>query len=277
MKLTLIMLLVVSPSVFAQGRNAIQYQTAGPVGPIAWDGMMLGNPDGNPVEGAPYSATILGKSVRTLADGSEVVQSTAGAIARDSQGRTRKELPVPLNSPNLPRIVFIHDPVARTSYAVNLTDKTAQKMPEDANTPGAGKRNFVFGAAQVGGAAATSSPGLSSGLMVQSAPETSSPGSTEDLGSQTMDGLIVTGVRTTRTIPAGQIGNAEPITIVTEVWSSPDLKATVYSKRDDPLMGESTFQLNNISRAEPDPSLFIIPIDFKVIDGPEMLIRRANE
>src|SRR5215472_231227 len=99
MKLTLIMLLAVSPCMFAQDGGASHYQTAAPVGPIAWDGMMLGDPHGNPVEGAPYSAKILGKSVRTLADGSEVVQSTVGAIARDSQGRTRQELPVPLNSP----------------------------------------------------------------------------------------------------------------------------------------------------------------------------------
>ena len=271
------MLLAVSPCVFAQEGGASHYQNADPVGPIAWDGMMMGNPDGNPVEGAPYSAKIICKSVRTLADGSEVVQSTAGAIARDSQGRTRQELPVPLNAPNLPRIVFIHDPVARTSYILNLTDKTAQKMLDDVNTPGAGERNFVFRARQMGGAAATSNPKLSSGLVVRSTPETSSPGSTEDLGTQTMDGLVVTGVRTTRTISAGQIGNAEPIKIVTEVWSSPDLKATVYSKRDDPLMGEATSQLYSILRTEPDTSMFTIPADFKVIDGPEMLIRRANE
>jgi hypothetical protein len=113
--------------------------------------------------------------------------------------------------------------------------------------------------------------------MVQDASDASSPESTEDLGSQTMEELTVTGVRTTRTIPSGQIGNAEPLTIVTEVWSSPDLKTTVHSKRDDPLMGEATFQLINISRVEPDPSLFITPPGFKVLDGPELTIRRTNE
>ena len=82
---------------------------------------------------------------------------------------------------------------------------------------------------------------------------------TEDLGSQTMEGVIVNGVRTTRTIPAGQIGNDKPISIVTEVWTSPDLKTIVYSKRSDPRMGEQTFQLTNIVRAEPDPALFTVP------------------
>ena len=91
---------------------------------------------------------------------------------------------------------------------------------------------------------------------------------TEDLGTQTMESVQVTGVRTTRTIPAGEIGNDRPISIVTEVWTSPDLKTIVYSKRSDPRMGEQTFQLTNIVRSEPDASLFTVPADFKIVDGP---------
>lgn len=100
---------------------------------------------------------------------------------------------------------------------------------------------------------------------------------TEDLGSQTMQGVTVTGVRTTRTIPAGQIGNDKPISIVTEVWTSPELNTIVYSKRTDPRMGEQTFQLTNITRSEPDPSLFTVPSDFKVVDGPQPIIFRSNQ
>jgi hypothetical protein len=100
---------------------------------------------------------------------------------------------------------------------------------------------------------------------------------TEDLGSQTMEGVFVTGVRTTRTIPAGQIGNDKPITIVTEVWTSPDLKTIVYSKRNDPRMGEQTFQLTNITRADPDVSLFTVPADFKVVEGPKPILYRMNQ
>jgi hypothetical protein len=53
---------------------------------------------------------------------------------------------------------------------------------------------------------------------------------------------------------------------------SPELKTVVMSKRSDPRMGEQTFQLTNIVRAEPDPSLFTVPTDFKSIggiDGPQ--------
>ena len=104
-----------------------------------------------------------------------------------------------------------------------------------------------------------------------------SPAATEDLGSQTMEGVLVNGVRTTRTIPAGQIGNDRPISIVTEVWTSPELKAIVYSKRSDPRMGEQTFELKNIVRSEPDPSLFAVPTDFKVVDGPRNFIYRVKQ
>ena len=83
-------------------------------------------------------------------------------------------------------------------------------------------------------------------------------------------------MRTSRTIPAGEIGNEKPITSVTEVWTSPDLKVIVYSKRTDPRMGEQTYKLTNIVRAEPDPSLFTVPGDFKVTEGAQNFIYRTN-
>ena len=99
---------------------------------------------------------------------------------------------------------------------------------------------------------------------------------TEELGTETMEGLLVTGVRTTRTIPAGEIGNERAITIVTEVWTSPDLKTVIYNKRTDPRMGEQTFRLTNIVRAEPSPSLFTVPADFKIGDGQQPVLYRAK-
>src|SRR5271166_3415156 len=87
---------------------------------------------GTVVKGAPYSATAVNESVQTLADGNRIVQNTSGSIARDSQGRTRQNMPLPpignLSAANAPQLVFIQDPVAQTSYQLNLTDKTAHKM-----------------------------------------------------------------------------------------------------------------------------------------------------
>ena len=85
---------------------------------------------------------------------------------------------------------------------------------------------------------------------------------TESLGIQTIEGVQATGVRTTRTIPAGEIGNERPLEITSEVWTSPDLQTVVLSKRNDPRIGETVYKLTNIQRAEPDPSLFQVPSGF---------------
>jgi hypothetical protein len=51
-----------------------------------------------------------------------------------------------------------------------------------------------------------------------------------------------------------------------ESWLSPDLKITVLMKNSDPRMGESTMRLRNIDRSEPDPALFRMPSDYKIVN-----------
>ena len=88
----------------------------------------------------------------------------------------------------------------------------------------------------------------------------------EDLGRQFMEGVTVEGTRTTMTIPAGQIGNEQPIKVVSERWFSPELKVLVMSRQADPRFGETTYRLTNVTRDEPSPELFEVPSDFKVIE-----------
>jgi hypothetical protein len=75
------------------------------------------------------------------------------------------------------------------------------------------------------------------------------------------------GTRVTRTIPAGAAGNANPIIITTERWYSPDLQFTVLETRTDPRFGTFTFQLTNIIRTEPDPTMFVVPSDYTAEQG----------
>ena len=88
----------------------------------------------------------------------------------------------------------------------------------------------------------------------------------EDLGTQVIQGLSCKGIRVTRTIAAGAIGNEQPIQIVDEIWRSPELSTIVLSKHSDPRTGETTYQLTDVKRDEPDPSLFQVPADYKVIN-----------
>jgi hypothetical protein len=291
MKRILLLVLAAASCAFAQEKGNVIYQTTGAVGAVASGGFDKAS---GPVLGAPYSATITNESIQTLADGNRLVQTSTGTTVRDSQGRTRQDTVLPaignLAAANAPRLIFIHDPVAQISYTLNLTEKTAQKMPAllhlaggTAGVPGATVAMRVI----EGNGAPLSLPDAMPTTMTAPAPgvffekhlitSEQDQGHTEDLGSQSMEGVLVNGERTTHTIPAGQIGNDRPITIVTEVWTSPDLKTVVYSKRSDPRMGEQTFRLTNIVRSEPVPSLFAVPADFKIVDGPQPIFYRTKE
>jgi hypothetical protein len=96
----------------------------------------------------------------------------------------------------------------------------------------------------------------------------------EDLGSQTIDGLPAVGSRSTTTIPAGAIGNDQPIKVIVEQWFSHDLQVLVMTRHSDPRQGDTTYRLLNIVRAEPDRSLFQVPSDYTF---GEPGIRRAPE
>ena len=88
----------------------------------------------------------------------------------------------------------------------------------------------------------------------------------ESLGRQTMEGVPADGTRTTRVIPAGQMGNEQPITIVTERWYSPDLQIYLLTRHTDPRAGETVTRLTNLTRGEPTHALFEVPADFKVTE-----------
>jgi hypothetical protein len=278
--------LMISTCAFAQeGGNAVFFQSQA-AAPVTTVGMsMIARGPGSPVQGAPYSATMTNENIQTLEDGTHITQNTTGNVARDSEGRTRQDATLPaignLSAADAPHLVFIQDPVAQRAYTLNLTDKTAQKMPgippnlASSDAMG-GPGKVLFQAGSAGPAGGPPPMGITMQRTIISGNEQGQV-NTEDLGSQTMEGVLVNGVRTTRTIPAGEIGNDKPITIVTEVWTSPDLKTIVYSKRSDPRMGEQTFRLTNIVRSEPDASQFAVPPDFKIVDSPQNVIYRSNQ
>ncbi|HTA47311.1 MAG TPA: hypothetical protein VK789_32935 [Bryobacteraceae bacterium] len=112
---------------------------------------------------------------------------------------------------------------------------------------------------------------LSAQLPAQSAStpqdESSRPRfSHESLGTQTIEGVLAEGSRTTVTYPIGSLGNDKPITTTMESWMSPELKMVVLSKNPDPRNGDSTMRLTNISRAEPDALLFQVPPDYEIVE-----------
>jgi hypothetical protein len=272
MQRTLILAFLASTCIFAQPEsNRVFIASGGFGGGI----QRMSSPS---VQGAPYSATITNESVQTLADGNRIVQTSTGNTARDSMGRTRQDAPLltigNMSPVDAPHLVFLQDPVAQASYTLNLTEKTAMKggafpaMALSSRTAGVATSGAMVSKDIIAGSFGPVPAQPLAVAIQRTGTVEEGQAQTEDLGSKTMEGVSVTGTRTTRTISAGQIGNDKPLSIVTEIWMSPELKTIVYSKRSDPRMGDQTFALTNIVRSEPDPSLFVVPSDFKLIDTP---------
>jgi hypothetical protein len=99
---------------------------------------------------------------------------------------------------------------------------------------------------------------------------------TRDLGTREFSGVKATGVQRSYEIPAGEIGNRNPIVVSTETWTSPDLQAVVYQKRSDPRSGEAVFRVESLKREEPAAALFTVPSDYTVKD-PVTLAKQAAE
>ena len=243
---------------------------------------------GKPVTGAPYTATATTETTQVLSDGNRIMNKTESLLARDSQGRTRRQETVSNIGPlatNAPKLAFITDPVAKVNYILDLNERTARvmKAPSGAAVfagpePMGGGSHVVIGKeAPAGGATVTfekkvivsgGNPGVEQRIWVNSADDPSQV-KTESLGTQTIEGVTAEGTRTTHTIPAGQIGNERALEITSEIWKSPELQMIVLSKRYDPRFGETVYRLTDIKRAEPDPSLFQIPGGFSTQGGNE--------
>jgi hypothetical protein len=89
---------------------------------------------------------------------------------------------------------------------------------------------------------------------------------TEELGTSTIQGIEVKGRRITRTIPAGAIGNNQPLVSTEESWLSQgeNFGMLVRSVSDNPRMGETTAEITNLTEGEPDPTLFLPPDGYEV-------------
>ncbi len=92
----------------------------------------------------------------------------------------------------------------------------------------------------------------------------------EALGKKIIEGVEAEGKRSTRIIPAGEIGNRLPIEIVDENWYAADLQVQVMTKHSDPRAGVTTYRLTNISRSEPARALFELPSDYTVINDADL-------
>jgi len=150
--------------------------------------------------------------------------------------------------------------------SVPVTEEEKQKIEAAARAARAAGADDAPSRVAVAPAAGVGARGGGGGRGGAVSPTMARRGPEAPLEHKTIEGIAVEG-RTNRTvIPAGQVGNEQPITIVNEQWRSPELNLLVLTRHVDPRTGESAYRLTNIIRAEPDPSLFMVPSDYTVKD-----------
>jgi hypothetical protein len=262
---------------------------------------------GKVVKGAPYSGEAITETIQTLSDGNRIVNRMTSSVYRDSEGRTRREQSLKglgmFGAGEQPfQTIFINDPVGGVTFTLDTNSKTAHKsvpftfeFQKKLDKAGAavsaieGQR-FEFkleqGTANSQKMTLTVPPGegvrmphpdldqlraeagAAGTFVYRTKPDPNANEVKEQLGKQTIEGVEAEGTRTTVTIPAGEIGNERPIEIVSERWYSPELQLVVMTRHSDPRFGETTYKLTNINRSEPAKSLFEVPSDFTIKEGP---------
>jgi len=236
-------------------------------------GVVVFPPDGGPfrfrvqsdvIKGAPYSADVITESTQTFSDGNRIVLRTSARVYRDNEGRTRREE----HRPSGNTLITITDPSAGTSITLDVEHKVARQGPV------LDKLLYARQAADHARLDALGAQVQGLTLLLNGAPATASvrtgPGdgagaeqsNVEQLPGQTVGDVLAEGIRRTTTIAAGAIGNERPITVVSEEWTSPELKILVRSENSDPRVGKTSYRLENIVRGDPDPSLFQVPPDY---------------
>ncbi len=225
---------------------------------VTWNTHISLNSRRPPVTGSPVSYDEVSQGTRLLADGTRITPKPFTiSFYRDSAGRVRTERPVftsrASGGSNL-KVIEIPDPVAGFQYVLDPQNHIAYRFPSAASAPS------PVPSPQVKSASVTPPSTPNDTRQSQT--------TTESLGTEVIEGLSVEGRRMTTVVPVGAMDNDRPITTTCDYWYSRDLATDIVRDCSDPLGGDRTTHFVNINRAEPDPSLFQVPPDYQVVDGP---------
>ena len=186
------------------------------------------------IPGKPFSAKSKTEWTRKLDDGSALQLHLTANLARDSQGRVYRErrnfVPGLSNEETRLTHIMIYDPVAKSqtvcivaAHKCTVSDYHARtSFSEMPAGPFDGGKRYL---------------------------------SRESLGSNTMDGLEVTGTRETVTVNPGTVGNETPLVSTREFWYSTELQTNLAVTRKLPVEGLQVIQLSDVNTNEPTAEL----------------------
>jgi hypothetical protein len=239
--------------------------------PIVWDVYAV---EGlRTVVGAPFSGVATTQCVSRATDGRRFVQTRSVWYYRDGQGRVRVELDFGANhpvsggsSPNFKAdSVLVIDPIRNQRYMLDPLRRTAYVLSMRGPPTSVTLRPPV----------ATPDVDISFSLPGHGPKPPDAGSEAVALGEKEIDGIKVVGNRRVHVIAVGDLGNGIPITVTAEQWFSPELGVVLMhseASSTDFRLDEMTSRLHKVLRAEPDPTLFTVPVDYTRIevdpDGP---------
>jgi hypothetical protein len=251
---TVLVLGIASSSIYAQTNAAVSNQYS--PGAIPY-GAILGVRD-PVVVGQPFSAEINARKIVRQPDGKKIVYECHGTIARDSQGRVRREqFPSPkvlrANGGRTISAVVVSDPLTGMQLHWSAASATVGQFPFSTATP-SGKPE-PLDACEYETGKTRSYPNGETQVI-------------EFLGERTIQGISVRGCRVSTFIPAGAIQNDQAFTVTDDSWTSYELRLTLLKIHHDPSIEEDeTVELDDVVRSEPDASLFQLPPNQQVKDA----------
>ncbi len=211
---------------------------------------------GHPITGAPYSSVMEERHTQTLANGTHIdLVTSVTKQYRDAQGRIRQEHYSVRDgeTAQTPIMIEIIDPVTGVRYILKPNVQKAESYPLSV-----GGGQGVVSSSERGAPVVVNGPTRSTNSAEH--PEVTQ----EQLGTDSMLGVEVTGRRTTSVFPVGSRGNDQPITMTIESWRSKELHIEMLRRQDDPLVGSIEWRVTQIDRTEPDASLFQVPPDYTI-------------
>jgi hypothetical protein len=204
-----------------------------------------------PIPNAPFTAVDKMEQNRIDPHGVILKLTTTFDYARDNQGRVYKvaRLLTPIAETGTPPIYMIelYDPQTKIYTLIYPRSRTFWKGDLD-RTPNLLAQEYLYGLPML------------SGLPVYKFSKE------EELGTQSMLGMPVHGIRETQTL----VDSTGKNTFGTdEYWYSDDLRLSLVAEHKSPNGGSLTVTVTQITRAEPDPALFEIPANYRQLDRPE--------
>jgi hypothetical protein len=214
--------------------------------------------------GSPYSLTATIKTSWKLSDGNTLNGFTTSRQIRDTLGRTRVDNPMSCvwdkdHQPQWQGMIEVEDPVAETrtrwTEGQGAAFKTATVRHDPPATFRAGNPITARDELRTAQSLAVRNP---------HAGPLDDQYKVEDLGKREIAGLEASGLRTTRTQPAGAWGNSLPIDYVEEKWISEQYGIILKYVVSNPVLGDTTYEVTSFTVGEPDASLFQPPADYEV-------------